>query len=129
MKHSKECTYSKITLIMTVIIVLLTIVLVGITCFNGLTIDYNIIESSVSVLSIAVALIIGYQIINVLEIKSEMKIQNDRIEKSNEEIRTTIDNKIKEVDDRMKEVDKELLFQKNRVDDQLLSIAKQKIVM
>lgn len=129
MKHQNNDIQNKTILIMTVIIVMLTLILVGISIFSGSLMDYNIIGASVSVLSIVVALIIGYQIINVLEIKSEMKNQNAKIESIKDEIQAAMDGKIKEVDGRMKDVGEELLFQKNRVDEQLLSIAKQEIVL
>lgn len=116
MKHQNNDIQNKTILIMTVIIVMLTIILVGISIFSGSLMDYNIIGASVSVLSIVVALIIGYQIINVLEIKSEMKNQNAKIERIKDEIQAAMDGKIKEVDGRMKDVGEELLFQKNRVD-------------
>ena len=114
---------------MTVIIALLTIILVGISLNRGPLMDFNIIGASVSVLSIAVALVIGYQIINVLEIKSGMKNQNERIEKKHEEIQTVLDSKTREVDARMEVIRKELKAQKNQVDEQLQSIAKQEIVI
>lgn len=129
MKHQNNDIQNKTILIMTVIIVMLTIILVGISIFSGSLMDYNIIGASVSVLSIVVALIIGYQIINVLEIKSEMKNQNAKIERIKDEIQAAMDGKIKEVDGRMKDVGEELLFQKNRVDEQLQSIVKQEIVI
>lgn len=114
---------------MTVIIALLTIILVGVPIYRSSLIDYNIIGACVSVLSIAVALVIGYQIINVLEIKSEMKNQNERNEKRQEEIQAVLGVKIREVDVRMEVVRNELKAQKNQVDEQLQSIAKQEIVI
>lgn len=129
MKHQKDSIQNKTILIMTVIIALLTIILVGISLNRGPLMDFNIIGASVSVLSIAVALVIGYQIINVLEIKSGMKNQNERIEKKHEEIQTVLDSKTREVDARMEVIRKELKAQKNQVDEQLQSIAKQEIVI
>lgn len=129
MKHQKDIIQNKTILIMTVIIALLTIILVGISLYRGPLMDFNIIGASVSVLSIAVALVIGYQIINVLEIKSETKNQNDRIEKKHKEIQAVLDSKTREVDARMEVFRKELESQKNQVDEQLQSIAKQEIVI
>lgn len=129
MKHQKDSIQNKTILIMTVIIALLTIILVGISLYRGPLMDYNIIGASVSVLSVAVALIIGYQIINVLEIKSEMKNQNNIIDKKHEEIQAVLDNKTREVDARMKDISNKLQAQEKQVEKQLQSIAKQEIVI
>lgn len=132
-KEGNELVLNKIILIETIIILVMSIVIFGVARVGDSELDFNVIESAVGVLSIAVAIVIGYQIINALEIKgeikSEIKCQNDKIEKNNKETKATIKGELTSIKGRMNKIAEEYDFLKNRVNTQLLSITKKEIVI
>ena len=132
-KEGDELVLNKIIMKETIIILVMSIVIFGVAIVGGFELDFNVIESAVEVLSIAVAMVIGYQIINVLEIKgeikSEIKSQNDKIEKNNKETKATIKGELTNIKGRMNKIAEEYNFLKNRVNTQLLSITKKEIVI
>ena len=119
----------KTILVMTVIILLMVIVLVGTTFLYGHPLGENIIGSTVSVLSIAVSLVIGYQIINAIEIKDEIKEQNNKIAKQSEWLNSVVEDKMAEVNNRMEEIEKSILIQQESNSSQMRSMVRLRIAI
>ena len=106
-KECNELVQNKIILVETIIILVISIVIFGVAIVGNSDLHFNVIESAVGILSIAVAMVIGYQIINALEIKNEIKGQNDRIEKYEEETSAAIAGGLTRIESEMKKITEE----------------------
>jgi hypothetical protein len=128
-KEGNELVQNKIILVETIIILVISIVIFGVAIVGNSDLHFNVIESAVGILSIAVAMVIGYQIINALEIKNEIKGQNDRIEKYEEETSAAIAGGLTRIEGEMKKITEEYNILTSRIDTQLLEIVKKEIVI